>query len=166
MSADERRLEVSWSDPAVLARASREMVGVELLQAIVDGSLPHAPIQDLLGFELEEAEEGRVVFSAVPGEQHYNPIGVVHAGLAATMLDSAMGAAVHTTLPKGQGYTTLETKFNLTRPITVETGRIVAEGTVLHRGRTLATADGRVTDGRGKLLAHGTSTCLVLEARE
>lgn len=163
MSEDERRLEVSWSDPSELARASREMEGVELLRAIVDGALPRAPIQDLLGFELEEADEGRVAFSAVPGEQHYNPIGVVHAGLAATMLDSAMGAAVHSTLTKGLGYTTLETKFNLTRPITAETGRIVAEGTVLHRGRTLATAEGRVTDERGKLMAHGTSTCLVFE---
>jgi uncharacterized protein (TIGR00369 family) len=163
MGSDERRLEVSWSDPAELARASREMEGVDLMRAIIDGSLPRAPIQDLLGFELDEAEDGRVVFSAVPGEQHYNPIGVVHAGLAATMLDSAMGAAVHTTLTKGLGYTTLETKFNLTRPITADTGRIVAEGRVVHRGRQLATADGRVTDKRGKLLAHGTSTCLVFE---
>jgi len=163
MGPGERRLEINWSDPSTLARASREMEGLELLRAIVGGSLPRAPIQDLLGFELEEADEGRVVFSAVPGEQHYNPIGVVHAGLAATMLDSAMGAAVHTTLTKGLTYTTLETKFNLTRPITADTGRIVAEGTVLHRGRTLATADGRVTDERGKLLAHGTSTCLVFE---
>jgi uncharacterized protein (TIGR00369 family) len=163
MGADERRLEVSWSDPAELARASREMEGVDLMRAIIDGSLPRAPIQDLLGFDLDDAEDGRVVFSAVPGEQHYNPIGVVHAGLAATMLDSAMGAAVHTTLAKGVGYTTLETKFNLTRPITADTGRIVAEGKVVHRGRQLATADGRVTDERGKLLAHGTSTCLVFE---
>ena len=162
MGSEERRLEVSWSDPADLARASREMEGVDLMRAIIDGSLPRAPIQDLLGFGLDEAEEGRVVFSAVPGEQHYNPIGVVHAGLAATMLDSAMGAAVHTTLTKGLGYTTLETKFNLTRPITTDTGRIVAEGE-LHRGRQLATADGRVTDERGRLLAHGTSTCLVFE---
>jgi uncharacterized protein (TIGR00369 family) len=163
MGADERRLEVSWSDPAELARASREMEGVDLMRAIIDGSLPRAPIQDLLGFELDDAEDGRVVFSAVPGERHYNPIGVVHAGLAATMLDSAMGAAVHTTLTKGLGYTTLETKFNLTRPITTDTGRIVAEGKVVHRGRQLATADGRVTDERGKLLAHGTSTCLLFE---
>ena len=166
VGSDERRLDVRWSDPAILAEASRERVGVELLRAIVDGSLPRAPIQDLLGFDLDSADEGRVVFSAVPGEQHYNPIGVVHAGLAATLLDSAMGAAVHTTLAQGEAYTTLETKFNLTRPITAETGRIAAEGTVLHRGRTLATAEGRVSDERGKLLAHGTSTCLVFEAGE
>jgi uncharacterized protein (TIGR00369 family) len=163
MGSEERRLEVTWSDPAELARASREMEGVDLMRAIIDGSLPRAPIQELLGFELEEADEGRVVFAAVPGEQHYNPIGVVHAGLAATVLDSAMGAAVHTTLTKGLGYTTLETKFNLTRPITAATGRVLAEGRVVHRGRQLATADGRVTDEQGKLMAHGTSTCLVFE---
>ena len=104
-----------------------------------------------------------MVLAAVPGEQHYNPIGVVHAGLAATLLDSAMGAAVHSTLEQGSGYTTLETKFNLTRPITAETGEIRAEGTVVHRGGRVATADGRVTRASdGKLLAHGTSTCLIL----
>lgn len=164
--ADDRSRTVRWEDPAALAQRARELSGIEFLRAIVDGELPSAPIQELLGFSLDEVADGRAVFVAVPGEQHYNPIGVVHAGLAATMLDSAMGVAVHSTLPKGEAYTTLETKFNLVRPISAETGRIAAEGTVVHRGRTIATADGRVTDEAGKLLAHGTSTCLVLGSGE
>ena len=116
-----------------------------------------------MGFDGLEAEEGRVVFSAVPGEQHYNPIGVVHGGLALTLLDSAMGCAVHSTLPVGGAYTTLEVKVNFARAITRDTGRIVCEGTVVHRGRTIATAEGRVVaEATGKLLAHGTTTCMVM----
>jgi uncharacterized protein (TIGR00369 family) len=103
------------------------------------------------------------VFAAVPGPEHYNPIGSVHGGLAATLLDSAMGCAVHSTLPAGVGYTTLELKVNFTRPITSETGRILCEGTVVHRGGRVATAEGRVfAEADGKLLAHGTTTCLIL----
>jgi uncharacterized protein (TIGR00369 family) len=151
------------SDAQELAERARASAGIDFLRAIRDGELPPAPIQNLLGFTLVEVDEGRAVFAATPGEQHYNPIGVVHAGLAATMLDSAMGVAVHSTLPQGSAYTTLETKFNLTRPIAADTGEIRAEGTVVHRGRTVATADGRVTRvSDGKLLAHGTSTCLIV----
>jgi uncharacterized protein (TIGR00369 family) len=147
----------------LLAERARGSAGLEFLSSIRDGELPPAPIQDLLGFRLAEVDEGRVVFAATPGEQHYNPIGVVHAGLAATMLDSSMGAAVHSTLPEGRGYTTLETKFNLVRPVDAETGEIRSEGTVVHRGGRVATAEGRVTrSSDGKLLAHGTSTCLIL----
>ena len=147
----------------LLAERARGSAGADFLRSIRDGELPPAPISELLGFQLVEVDDGRAVFAAVPGEQHYNPIGVVHAGLAATMLDSAMGVAVHSTLPLGNGYTTLETKFNLVRPITGETGEIFAEGTLIHRGSRIATADGRVTRASdGKLLAHGTSTCLIL----
>jgi uncharacterized protein (TIGR00369 family) len=139
------------------------VTGLEMLQAIAAGELPGAPIAELLGFEPVEAEEGRVVFAAVPETRHYNPIGTVHGGLAATLLDSAMGCAVHSTLPAGAGYTTLELKVNFTRPITSETGRILCEGTVVHRGGRVATADGRVyAEADGKLLAHGTTTCLIL----
>jgi uncharacterized protein (TIGR00369 family) len=139
------------------------MTGLELLRAIAAGEAPGAPIAELMGFEPVEAQEGRVVFAAVPGPEHYNPIGAVHGGLAATLLDSAMGCAVHTTLPEGVGYTTLELKVNYTRPITSDTGRIVCEGNVLHRGSRVATAEGRVIAERtGKLLAHGTTTCLIL----
>jgi uncharacterized protein (TIGR00369 family) len=139
------------------------VTGLQVLQAIAAGELPGAPIAELLGFEPIEAEEGRVVFAAVPDHRHYNPIGTVHGGLAATLLDSAMGCAVHSTLPAGTGYTTLELKVNFTRPITAETGRILCEGTVVHRGGRVATAEGRVyAEADGKLLAHGTTTCLIL----
>jgi len=161
--AGERSFEVSWDDPAALAAEARSRSGLEFLRAIAAGELPNAPIAQLLGMRVDEVDEGRVVFSAVPGEQHYNPIGVVHAGLAATMLDSVMGCAVHSTLPQGSAYTTLETKFNLVRAITGDTGRILAEGTLVHGGRQVATSDGRITrESDGKLLAHGTSTCLVI----
>lgn len=158
-----RTLTASWRDPAALAERAMRSSGADFLRAIRDGDLPPAPIQELLGFRLAEVDEGRVVFAAVPGEQHYNSIGVVHAGLAATLLDSAMGAAVHSTLPQGTAYTTLETKFNLVRPIAGDAGEIRAEGKVVHGGARVATAEARLTRaGDGKLLAHGTSTCLVL----
>jgi uncharacterized protein (TIGR00369 family) len=139
------------------------MTGLEFLRAIAAGELPGAPIAELLGFEPVEAEEGRVLFAATPDRRHYNPIGTVHGGLAATLLDSAMGCAVHSTLPAGVGYTTLELKVNFTRPITSDTGRILCEGTLVHRGGRVATAEGRVfAEATGKLLAHGTTTCLIL----
>jgi uncharacterized protein (TIGR00369 family) len=138
------------------------VTGLEFLRAIAAGELPGAPIADLLGFAPIEAEEGRVVFAAVPDDRHYNPIGTVHGGLAATLLDSAMGCAVHSTLPAGVGYTTLELKVNFVRPITNETGRILCEGTVVHGGGRVATAEGRVfAEADGALLAHGTTTCLI-----
>ena len=158
-----RTLTISYEDPAPLAERGRGMAGIDFLREIRDGSLPPPPMAKLLGIALVEVEEGQVAFAATPGEQHYNPIGVVHAGLVATMLDSAMGVAVHSTLPAGSGYTTLETKFNLVRAVTLETGEIRCDGRVLHRGRRVATADGRVVRvSDGKLLAHGTSTCMIL----
>ena len=151
------------SAAASLSSQASEMSGLEFIAAVRDGDLPPAPIQDLLGFDLVESSEGRTVFALLPEERHYNPIGAVHGGVAATLLDSAMGAAVHTTLPLGSAYSTLETKFNLVRAITADTGEIRAEGVVIHRGRRVATAEGRITRASdGKLLAHGTSTCLVI----
>jgi uncharacterized protein (TIGR00369 family) len=121
-----------------------------------------APIGKLMGFRPVELEEGRVRFEAVPRREHYNPIGSVHGGLAATLLDTAMGCAVHSTLPDATGYTTLELKVNFTRPITVDTGRVLCEGTLVHRGGRVATAEGRLwAEASGKLLAHGTTTCLI-----
>jgi uncharacterized protein (TIGR00369 family) len=157
----DRKLTVSWEDPAELARLSADGSGLELLQAIVAGDMPPAPIQELLGYSLVEAEEGRVVFEGQPGEQHYNPIGTVHGGFAATLLDSALGAVVHSTLARGEAYVTLEVKFNLVRPITADTGAVRAEGRLVHRGRTVATSEADLRDGAGKLLAHATSTCLI-----
>jgi uncharacterized protein (TIGR00369 family) len=143
-----------------------ELDGLEYITAILNGRAPRAPMQELLGFDLAEVSEGRVVFAAEPGERHYNPLNTVHGGLAMTMLDSAAGAAVHTTLLRGQLYSTLETKVNMVRAITAETGRIVAEGRVLHRGSRVATAEAdlRIAE-TGQLLAHATSTCLVLGER-
>ena len=153
----------SWEDPLETFGAAAGMSGLEYLRAIAEGRLPKAPIAELMGFEGLEAEEGRVVFTAVPAEYHYNPIGAVHGGLALTLLDSAMGCAVHSTLPPGGAYTSLEVKVNFARAITRDTGTIVCEGTIVHPGRTVATAEGRVTAAEtGKLLAHGTTTCLIL----
>jgi uncharacterized protein (TIGR00369 family) len=157
-----RERTVTWDDPVASATRGAGLPGIEYLKAIADGSVPPPPIAVLLGFELVEVEEGRAVFAVTPGEFHYNPIGVVHGGLAATLLDSAMGCAVQSTLPVGSGYTTLELKVNFVRAITRDTGPIRCEGRVLHEGRTVATAEGRVIAERtGKLLAHGSATCLV-----
>jgi uncharacterized protein (TIGR00369 family) len=154
---------ITWEDPVETFAATAQLSGLEFLRAIGEGRLPQPPMGRLLGFEGLEAEEGRVVFAVTPDESHYNPIGVVHGGLAMTLLDSAMGCAVQSTLPAGSGYTTLETKVNFSRPITRDTGRVLCEATVLHAGRTVATAGGRVfAEETGKLLAHGTSTCLVM----
>jgi uncharacterized protein (TIGR00369 family) len=160
---DGRQITVRWSDPALLRTQGQTTAGLPFLEAIKDGALPPAPIQDLLDFRLVDVAAGRASFTAHPGEQHYNPIGVVHAGFAATLLDSAMGAAVHSTLPAGAGYTSLETKFNLLRPITLDTGQIICTGELVHRDTRVCTAEARLTSVRDeKLLAHGTSTCLVI----
>jgi uncharacterized protein (TIGR00369 family) len=136
---------------------------MEYLQAIMSGELPPPPIAVTLGMRPVELGEGRAVFAAEPAEYHYNPIGVVHGGLAATLLDSATGCAVQTTLPVGVTYTTLELKTNFTRAITRDTGRVLCEAEVVHRGGTIATAEGRLrAESSGKLLAHGTSTCLII----
>jgi uncharacterized protein (TIGR00369 family) len=157
-----RTLSISWSDPAPLAEAGRSMSGLEFLRAIRDGRVGRAPISDLLGFHLVEVEIGRAVFEVVPGEQHFNPIGVVHGGLAMTLLDSAMACSVQTHVAAGGGYTTLEVKINLVRPITAATGKLRAAGKTLHIGSRVGTAEGRLEDAAGKLYAHGTTTCLIL----
>jgi uncharacterized protein (TIGR00369 family) len=148
-------------DPHALAARGLELSGMEYVQAIFSGELPQPPIATLMGFRGVAAEPGRAVFEMEPGPQHYNPIGSVHGGIALTLLDSAMGCAVHTTLERGDRYTTLEVKTNFVRPITSDTGVIRCEGVVLHKGSRVATAEGKVTDGAGRLLAHGTTTCLI-----
>ena len=158
----QRALSISWSDPASLAAAGRAMAGIDFLRAIRDGRLPPPPIAELLGMRLVEVEPGRAVFECSPGEQHYNPINVVHGGLAMTMLDSAMTCAVQTRAAAGGGFTTVEAKTNFVRPITAGTGLIRAVGTLLHTGSRLATAEGRIVDAAGKLYAHATTTCIVL----
>jgi uncharacterized protein (TIGR00369 family) len=152
---------ITWEDPLAAAEAGRNLSGIEYLQRIVEGSLPRPPIGALMNFTITELSEGRAVFTVEPAEYHYNPIGVVHGGVAATLLDSAMGCAVHSTLPAGAGYTTLEIKVNFVRPLTAETGLVRCEGRVIYVGGRTATADGRVTDESGKLYAHATTTCII-----
>lgn len=155
---------VTWEDPLASLGSAAGLTGLEYMQAIAEGRIPPPPIAMLMGFGLVEVSEGRAAFSVEPGEHHYNPIGVVHGGVALTLLDSATGCAVHTTLPAGVAYSTLETKLNFARPIKHDTGLVVCEASVVHRGRTVATAEGRVfAQATGKLLAHGTSTCLIIQ---
>jgi uncharacterized protein (TIGR00369 family) len=155
-----------WEDPVANAALGRELSGLDFMRAIRDGTIPPPPIARLMDFDLDEVDEGRAVFTVEPAEFHYNPIGMVHGGLAATLIDSATGCAVHTTLPAGVGYTTLEFKSNFVRAIGRDTGRIRCTGAVLHRGGTIATAEARLTaDETGKLLAHGVATCAILGAR-
>jgi len=148
----------------VSADRQREMSGLEFVRGLVEGTLPLNTIAETLGYDIVEAENGRVVVVAEPRNSHLNPAGTVHGGLAATMLDSCMGLAIHSTLEKGVGSTTLEFKISFVRPITPETGLIKAEGTVINRGRRVGTADGRVTDSKGRVLVHGTTTCLIFES--
>jgi uncharacterized protein (TIGR00369 family) len=153
----------SWADPVALATEALARSGLDFMQAMARGELPPPPVSSLIGMDGLQAEEGEVVFACTPAEWMYNPIGSVHGGIALTLLDSAMGCAVHTTCPAGTGYTSLELKLNFVRPMSAGTGRVLATGTVVHRGRRMATAEGRLTaqDG-GKLLAHATTTCLIL----
>ena len=157
-----RSLAIEWSDPAALAAAGRRMSGLEFLRAVRDGKLAPPPIAVLLGMRLAEVEDARAVFECLAGEQHYNPIGVVHGGLAMTLLDSAMTCAIQTRAAAGTGFTTVEAKTNFVRPITAATGTIRAIGTLIHAGNRLATAEGRVVDSAGKLYAHATTTCIVI----
>jgi len=159
--ADARTRTVSWQDPFITARLLGPETGLGLLRRMIAGELPSPPIAQLLGFRLAEVEHGRAVFEFEPAEYHYNPIGVVHGGVAGILLDSAMGCSVHSTLAAGMGYTTLEFKVNLVRAITMNTGTMRIEGTLVYGGKRAATAEGRVTDRNGKVYAHGSTTCMI-----
>jgi uncharacterized protein (TIGR00369 family) len=148
----------------VSAAEQKTMSGLEFVQGLVHGTLPLNTIAQTLGYDVTEAVSGRVVVTAEPNGTHLNPAGTVHGGLTATLLDSCMGLAIQSTLEKGFGQTTVEFKVSLIRPITPGTGVIKAEGMVLSRGRRVGTAEGRVTDGEGRLLAHGTTTCLIFQS--
>lgn len=158
----ERTRTYTWDDPFALRDALAGRSGLELMQMMAAGDLPLPPIAQTLGFRLVEAERGRAVFECVPAEYHYNPIGIVHAGLAMTLMDSAMGLAFVTTLDEPAGWTTLEVKANFTRAMTVDTGLVRCTGTIVHPGRRVATTEARVEDSQGRLCAHATSTILVL----
>jgi uncharacterized protein (TIGR00369 family) len=152
---------VSKTYGTVSAERQKDMSGLEFVQGLASGALPLNTIARTLGYDVVEAERGRVAITLVPTGDHLNPWGTVHGGLTATLLDSCMGLAVQSTLDTGFSNTTLEFKVSLVRPITPETGQIRAEGKVLNAGRRIGTAEGRVTDSAGRLLAHGTTTCLI-----
>lgn len=153
---------ITWEDPMTALRGADGKTGLELLSELIEGRLPPPPIANTIGFRLVEVAEGRAVFVGEPHESLYNPIGVVHGGFAMALLDSALGCAVHSTLVAGEAYTTVETKVNFVRPITIDTGLVRCEGVVVHRGGRIAIAEGKlVAESTGKLLALGTTTCLV-----
>src|SRR5207253_3568508 len=156
---------VTWEDPFIVPQAAAGRSGLEILKDVFEGRLPPPPIAQTMGFMGVHVEEGRAVFEGDPPGYLYNPIGVVHGGFAMALLDSAMGCVVHSTLAAGDRYTTLEVKTNFVRPITMDTGRVRCEGVVIHRGGTIATAEGKlIAVSSGKLLAHGTTTCLIARA--
>ena len=162
-NADNPRVRTyGWREPLALSAADSGLSGLDYLRALLDEDR-RPPICETMNFSLVAVEEGRTRWQGTPEEYHYNPLGVVHGGFLATILDSAMGCAVHTTLPAGVGYTTLEFKLNFVRPLRVETGPVGCEAWVVHRGKRVATAEGRITDEAGKIYAHGTTTCMIFE---
>lgn len=161
-AVSERTRTYAWQDPLATAKAGRELPGIDFLRKIIAGDLPPPPIADTLGYRLLEVGEGRAVFGIEPREFHYNPIGMVHGGIACTLLDSALGCAIHTLLPAGVGYTTLEVKVNMVKAIRHDTGLLRAEAAVVHAGKSTAVAEGRLVDARGALYAFATTTCMIL----
>jgi uncharacterized protein (TIGR00369 family) len=159
---DERTRTITWTDPQLTAAGAQGRTGLEFLRAIIEGAIPPPPITATLDFALVFAEEGLVRFQGAPDERTANPMAQVHGGYAATLLDSAMGSAVMSTLDKETAYTTVELSIHLTRAIQAGGGPVIAEGRILHRGGKIATAEGRLTDGEGRLLAHGTTTCILM----
>ncbi|CAM2749592.1 aromatic compound degradation protein PaaI [Mycobacterium intermedium] len=159
--ATDRTRVIEWADPAITASAARSRSGLEFLQAMVDGELPPPPIMQTLGARLESVADGRAVFTLTPAESHYNPIGSVHGGVYATLLDSAAACAVHSMLPAGVGYTSLDLEVRFIGAISVKTGPVTCTGTVKHLGRRTALAEAVLTDDNGKLLASATSNCLL-----
>jgi uncharacterized protein (TIGR00369 family) len=151
----------TWTDPAETVAALTGLSGIDLLTALANGELPPPPVMSTLGIEPVEFTEGRVRFSLEPHEMHYNPLGTVHGGVIATLLDSATGCAVHSVLPAGTGYTTVDLTTKFLRPVTAGTGRVIVTGNVLSRGTRTALAEAKLTDSRDRLLAHATSTCLI-----
>ncbi|WP_395105400.1 PaaI family thioesterase [Actinomadura sp. SCN-SB] len=160
-AATHRSRAYSWEDPTTSAEAIPRLSGLDFVRGILSGRLPIPPIAAALGMTLEEAEHGRAVFALAPGEEHYNPIGGVHGGVYATLLDSAAGCAVQTVLPQGMGYTSIDLNVKFLRPITIDTGKVRAIGTLLHSGRRTALAQAELLDSEDRLLAHATSSCMI-----
>ena len=159
----ERSRTVTWHDPGPSTAKGFTMAGVDYLRAMVDGDLPQAPIAGLMQFGIVSAEPGRVVFSCRPDESAYNPIGAVHGGLICTLLDSVTGCAIHSTLPQGKGYTSVEIKVNYLKAVRLSSGQLTATGTVVKSGSRVGFAEGVVTDASGAVVATATSTLLILD---
>ena len=157
---------VRWEDPIASVASVRDLSGLEALRTTIAGNVPPPPIAVLMNMRLVEVSEGRAVFEAEPGEEHYNPVGVVHGGFALTLLDSALGCAIHTTLPVGAIYGTIDVHARLVRAITKDTGTVRCEATVVNISRTLGTSEARLTDRAGNLLATGTTACAIRRATE
>lgn len=162
MSPPERTRAVRWQDPSLNVDAAKTMSGLERLRALLRGDAPRPPMAELVDISLVSVEPGVVVFEGKAAEFHYNLGGVAHGGYACTMLDSALGCAVTSLLPAGKSCTTTDLHVRFVRPITVATGALRCEATVLHLGRTLATAEAKITDAAGKLYAHATTACAIL----
>jgi len=162
--AGARSRTTTWHDPRDVMAGLAVVDGLEALRRMVAGDVPYPPIADTIGMRIVEVERGRVVWEAEPGEHLYNPIGTVHAGFVTTLLDSAMGTAFVSTVEAGTRWTTLELKANFTRAITAETGPVRCTGTIVHPGRTVVTTEAKAEDAEGRLLAHATSTILVLDS--
>jgi uncharacterized protein (TIGR00369 family) len=158
-----RERRVRWTDPEEALGRATAMSGREAIEAIADATVPPPPMATLLGLAMTEVDDGRIVFSMHPGEHLHNLIGMVHGGALATLLDTAMGCAVQTTLAAGQGYSTLDLQVRFVRPVVAGGPLLRCEGTVVHRGRRVVTGEGRVVDDTGKLYAHGTTSCLLLD---
>jgi len=165
-AAPERTRTVSWDDPMLTAAGGLQRSGLATLEAIRDGVLPPPPIARLMQFDILELAEGRVVFGCTLDESVYNPLGVVHGGLVCTLLDTVVGCAVHSTLPQGLGYTSIELKVNYLRAVRADSGPLTAVGTVLKPGRRVAFADGQVLDAAGRLVATASSSLLVFPLPE
>ena len=158
-----RERTVTWYDPAVGATAGLRMAGIDYLRAMVDGQLPPAAIAGLMRFEPTDVQEGRVTFTCWPDESAYNPIGVVHGGLVCTLLDSVCACAVHSTLPRGKGYTSMEIKVSYLKAVRADSGPLTAVGTLIKGGSRVAFSEGVVTDASGGVVATATSTLLVFD---
>lgn len=159
----ERTRTITWEDPMLLLRHGRRLSGTELFEKMRRGEIPQPPFSQLIGLEVFDCAEGRFAMTLLPREYHYNPMGCVHGGILATLLDSVMSAAVHTALPAGRGYLTLGININFLKPIYERTGEVMAEGKLVSMRRQVATAEGRIVDLQGNVCATGSATCLILE---
>lgn len=164
MNSNKRERTHKWADPAALAEKAKSMSGLDFLNAILHGDIPQAPIAETLDFHPVTLAPGKIVFEFQPQEYHYNPIGSVHGGVVSTLLDTVMGCAVQSRLPQGTAYTTLELKVNFIKAVSNKSGRITAEGRIIHLGRSTALVEADLKDDNGTLYAHGVSTCMIFKS--